>query len=172
MAKKSDKNKNLGTIKLKNFFKNNSVLIIIFGLIVVMGFLVYISAGNQQKEANKIYGDDVIEMHYFFQRTCKFCQLQKQFHPELQMKYPNLKIIEHDFAKATDRDYYKTFLDKIEGLPQNPGTPLTIIGDRYNEGFGSPETSGAVLFSMIEEEQMKIEENWDNETMKRTVDLN
>lgn len=172
MGKKSEKEKNLGTIKFKNFIKNNSWLIIIIGIIIIMGSLVYISADVKEKADNKIYGDDVIEMHYFFQRTCKFCQMQKAFHPELEAEYPNLKIIEHDFAKADDREYYRTFIGKIEGLPENPGTPLTIIGDRYNEGFGSPETSGLILFDMIETEQKRINENWDNETMTRTIDLN
>ncbi len=167
---KSDKNRNLFTIKLKKFLRNNKILLIVLLVIVLFGIFAVFNENQPIEE--KIFGDDVIEMHYFYLRTCPHCIEQKKFHPVMEEMYPNLKIIPYDMAKSSSLDVFKKFAANMSDLdPESfPGTPLTIIGDEVNFGFGTPEDSGVNLLDMVAKEQKRIDSQWE-EGMIRTVDL-
>ena len=177
MSSKKHKNSpdNLSKIKFKNFLKNNMSLIsfvVILLLISVAIGVNHFKTKLQEEKEQIVYGDDVIEMSFFHLVTCPHCIEQKKFHPVLLEKYPNLKIIEYDMTNPASRDKYLE-LAKLHGFKniENIATPTTFIGNRSNIGFGTSETTGKILISMIEDENERIAKNWNNETMKTTVEL-
>ena len=132
--------------------------------------------GEKQKfeTEEKIYGDDVIEIIYFHSRTCGHCHAQNRFMEEsIFPVYPNVKLVEYEISRPGWNQVYKEVASKIEGLDPNlfGGTPTTVIGDKYNVGFGTPETTGIKIIEMIEAEQKRIDSNWNDETMTRTIDI-
>jgi len=171
-----NKNKNLTQIKIRNFYKNNKFGIYFFGFILLLIVLTLFISNNKTKEivSNKIYGDDVIEMYYFHLRTCPHCIEQNKFMDDvLFKKYPNIRIHKYEMTKKKSYQKYQEMAKNYIGLNPNnfPGTPLTIIGDKVNIGFGTEKTTGPKIIAMVEIEQQKIDANW-NLSMKRTVDLN
>lgn len=176
MSSKKSKNipENLNKIKFKNFLKNNMSLVsfVIILLLITLAIGVNQFKTKLQEEEKIVYGDDVIEMNFFHLITCPHCIEQKKFHKVLLEKYPNLKIIEYDMASPESRSKYLE-LAKAQGFknPENIATPTTFIGNRSNVGFGTPETTGKTLISMIEDENIRITSIWNNNTMKTTKEL-
>lgn len=178
MAKK--KEESLAKIKCKKFFRENSFLLGFIGIIIIFALVSFgvgkLKDTNEQKNMESlVYGDDVIEMYYFHWTKCPHCIKQNAFNKDLIQMYPNLKIMEFEITQAGTKEKYEEMAAQFDELPNEwskfPGTPLTIIGKRINSGFGSAETTGQNLIGMIEEEQKRIDENWNDNTMVRTVDL-
>lgn len=172
MAKNQQKTKS--KYKIKKFFKKNMMLFIVLGIILVLGSIAMIaSLAGQSNTSSNIYGDDVITMHYFHLRTCSHCQRMNEYLPDLQAQYPNLKIEKYEMTEQSSAEKYREMAQEYEELDSEnfPGTPLTIVGDEFETGFGTAESSGPIIEEMVEKEQQKIEENWDEETMTRTVEL-
>jgi len=176
MNKKKKIEKNLTKIKFMKFIRTNLSLISFLGIIILIGIAILFShlKDNYINANSKIvYGDDVIEMHFFHLVTCPHCIEQKKFHKILVEKYPNLKIIEYDMADKSSREKYLE-LAKSHGFKEpenNIATPTTFIGNKSNIGFGSSETTGVILINLIEEENLRIMNNWNNQTMKTTIEL-
>jgi len=172
MVKK--KEESLSKIKFKNFVKKNEILITVFVVILILaGLSILMAKPKVVFNENKIYGDDVIEMYYFHLTTCPHCIEQNKFMDKVLFnKYPNLRIHRFEMTKKESYLKYKEMAKSYNGLDpaKFPGTPLSIIGDKYNIGFGTELTTGPKIISMVEAEQKKIEAKW-NSSMKRTVDL-
>lgn len=119
-----------------------------------------------------IFGDDEIQMHYFYSRTCPHCHAQALTHAWLQTRYPNLNIIPYETSFPSTQNALKMFAQKYpEQLDLKAfGTPTTIIGDTVNIGF-SPQKTPDKFIQMIEKEQARIDASWDNTTMTRTINL-
>mgnify|MGYP006273609077 FL=1 len=167
---KKKKQKNLPLIKLKNLIKGNFIIISIFLVLIIVGAAMYVS--NNQPEEELVYGDDVIDMYYFHLSTCPHCHKQNAFHEELKQMYPNLRINEYEITQPSSKDKILEMFNQYEELdPERISTPTTIIGDNVNVGYGTDETTGQKLIEMIEEEQAKIDANWDSQTMTRTITL-
>ena len=165
-------NRSLSSIRYNKFLKDNMVLLIILALVIGLGGVFALTSPTQKVGTeNLAYGDDVIEMHFFHLTTCPHCVEQIKFHKTLLEEYPNVKIIEHDLSLSENQ---KTYEEMIKNFPEidsaRVATPTSIIGDRINVGFGTPETSGKVLEEMVEEVQKKIDQNW-QEGMIRTIEL-
>ena len=161
----------------KSFFERNSKSIIFFGIVIILIGIVlgvgFFSQSNKTNSNSLPYGDDVIDMTYFHWVKCPHCIKQNEFNEKLLEKYPNLRITKYEITSPITQEKYREIASRIEKLdPENfPGTPLTIIGNRTNVGYGSDETTGKIISEMIEEEQERINSQWNDETMIRTVDL-
>ena len=161
----------------KSFFEENKLLIRIIGIAVLVVLLFlgigHITDKTEENAKNLPYGDDVIDMTYFHWVKCPHCIKQNEFNEKLLEKYPNLRIIKYEISNPNTQQKYKEIAARVDKLdPENfPGTPLTIIGNRTNVGYGSDETTGKIITEMIEEEQERINAEWNDETMIRTVDL-
>ena len=164
------KKQSLASIKFRNFMKKNAILLtIVILFLAIVGGVIFNSDSSVD---DRVYGDDVIEMHYFHLRTCPHCHEQARFHPTLEERFPNLKIIEYEISNAANQAKYAELANSIGGAdPVRISTPTTFIGNRANVGYGNDETTGQTLIQMIEEVQNQIDENWDDSTMTRTVDL-
>jgi len=150
--------------------KNSIKISIAFVIIIFLAFLVKLN--NDSNNETLIYGDDVIEMNFFHLSTCPHCIEQKKFHKTLMKLYPELKINSYELTESGSKEKFEELSTAFDNLDFNKiSTPTTIIGDEINVGFGTPETTGQKLIEMIEKEKERIEENWNNETMVRTIDL-
>lgn len=167
---KKKKNQNLTLVKLKNLIKNNKILISLFIAIIIFGAFMYTT--NKQNNQPQIFGDDVIEMHYFHLSTCPHCHKQNAFHNELKRMYPNLRINEYEITQPGSRDkIQEMFAQHAQLDPERVSTPTTIIGDEVNVGYADDQTTGQRLIQMIEAEQQRIDRDWNPETMVRTIQL-
>jgi hypothetical protein len=131
---------------------------------------------NAEEVKKKIYGDDKIVMYYFHWVRCPHCIEQNKFNKKLLEKYPNLEIKSFEVTDPNTKSIYESIAKNYSELPDDwkdfPGTPITIIGNFVNIGYGNEETSGKDIENAILKEQEVINRNWDNNTMKKTVDLN
>ena len=158
--------------RLKAFVNRNAFLIVFFLLILVIGGMI-LYVNNKKKNAPAlVYGDDEIDMYYFHLNGCPHCAEQAKFNDKMIEKYPNLKIIPYEISEAESKQKYLEFAKIHPELSQvSIGTPTTVIGNRTNVGFGTELTSGPTIESMIIDEQKRIDANWNDATMKRTIDL-
>jgi len=178
MANKKNKNISKGQ-KARNekleIERKQSIFKIGAGIFVLLllGMFIFVQSDSDKGEGVKIYGDDVIEMSYFHYSRCSHCIVQNKYNKFLKVKYPNLKIIEYEISNASVLDIYKDYASQIEGLDPDkfPGTPLTIFMQtkEFNIGYGSDDTTGKKISSIIKSINDKINENWDASTMKRTI---
>ncbi len=153
--------------------KKNWISISIIAVLIILGLSVFLTA---EKESNEIllYGDDVIVMSYFHWTKCPHCIKQNAFNDRvIKEQYPNVKINEYEITNPATNAKYQEMAKNYEGLDPNnfPGTPLTIIGEEYNIGYGDDDTTGPIIIEMIEKEQAKIDANWDDATMKKTAQV-
>lgn len=155
-----------------DFLKKNFMWISIIAVLAVLAIAVFLGQEKTSTEI-KLYGDDVIDMYYFHWTQCPHCIEQNKYNKKLKEMYPNLRINEYEITQSGSMDKYKEMAPNYEGLDPNqfPGTPLTIIGTEFNVGFGTEETTGQTIVDMIEKENIRINENWNDATMKRTSDL-
>lgn len=169
--KELSKKEKLNLEKKKEKNKKKLILLSIL-FIFIIGIVVVINFNNNKSQKEEIYGDDVIEMQYFYLTTCPHCIEQKKFHKYLLEKYLNLRINQYEITESLNRAKYLEFA-KAQNFkdPENIATPTTFIGNRSNIGFGTPETTGKILISMIEDENARILKSWDNKTMKTTLEL-
>lgn len=156
------------------FIKKNLALIVIISIAIIsiILLLIGIMISNQEDNRNIVYGDDVVVMTYFHLNTCQFCHMQEAFHKVLLERYPQLKIEKYELSSPASVAKFEEIAENFPQLdPARASTPTTIIGDRVNVGYGGDATTGLLLDEMIQEEIKKIEENWDENTMTRTVIL-
>lgn len=159
--------------KRNNFLKNNGLIIGIIAILLLVGITVGVLSSEETKtQENLVYGDDVIEMHYFHLSTCPHCHKQNAFHSTILAQYPNVRINTYEITEPGTR----AKLEEIAG--QYPefdlskfGTPTSFIGEEFNVGYGSDATTGQKLLSMVQKEQARIDASWDEAIMTRTIDL-
>ncbi len=173
---KQNAQEKLKEAKRKNFVKNNFLSIVMILILLVVGLIVFAVSNknieDKENEANLAYGDDVIDMYYFHLSTCPHCHKQNAFHPQLKAMYPNLRINEYEMTSVASQQKLKEIAEQYPEFDLSQfGTPTSFIGEEFNIGYGSDETTGQTLIAMIEKEQRKIEENWNESTMVKTIDL-
>jgi glutaredoxin len=131
--------------KSKDYFTAISIIVVL----AIVGVAVLInSTGTEDVEIN----ESEIVLHFFYLRTCPHCKDQEEFHPFLEKKYPNLRIIEYDIAKSSSREKYYELANAIGMDTGTINTPTTFIGDDVIVGFGTPETTGIEIANLIEKQ--------------------
>jgi len=167
---KRNKDKSLSQIKFEKFLKNNSMVLMGVVVFVIVAFAMVVGSNGENSES-LVYGDDVVEMYYFYLTTCPHCHEQAKFHDTLTELYPNLRIHKFEMTSSKSVEEYERLATEIGGVEvERWGTPTTFIGERSNVGFGTPETTGQTLIEMIDEEIERIESGW-SAGMVRTSDL-
>lgn len=122
---------------------------------VVLALVIFLNANTTQQDVQ--ITDDSIVMYYFHLSTCPHCIEQNKFNDYLEAKYPNLVIIEYEMTRQDSKQTYFQMASQIKGLDENNiATPTTIIGDQFNVGFGSAETTGVKIEQMIQDEIKNI----------------
>jgi hypothetical protein len=170
---KASAEERLKEAKRNNFFKDNGLVLSIVLILLLVGVGVsFLSSSNTEEMENLIYGDDVIEMHYFHLSTCPHCHKQNAFHSTILGQYPNVRINTYEITQAGTRAKLEEIAAQYPDFDLSKfGTPTSFIGEEFNVGYGSDSTTGQKLLSMVEKEQARIDANWDSTTMTKTIEL-
>jgi len=158
-----------------DYIKNNKPKMVFLGLLVVTFFILLLS--NQTIDINKLEGKNSLnvekttqtdsevksnnitsnEVHIFFHPQCPHCHEEFKFFDEIKIeeKFPNLKFIRHDITSSGQATLLQ-FYGKSFGLDMRfLGTPFLVFGDKYIMGFGTPETTGQEILSLLSPESQK-----------------
>jgi len=121
---------------LRNTFQDRFKRYLIISLVIV-GVVIAIV----DESAVDPLPDDGYPVHFFHVTGCPGCAEQKEFHPELKERLPEISIIEHDALR--DREY-RLLLEMLDdrGVEDTPLFPVTIFGNQVFMGWDSEETTG------------------------------
>ncbi len=127
--------------KLK-LFKN----VILFAIILFCGIVTL-------KSKTAVGGDGKFEMVLFYSPTCPHCHHAMEFlEKEIAPKYGDLTITKYNTSTKVGANYYFHYAKKL-GIENAGAVPLAVFGDKYELGFGSPDTTGKKYIEHIEEMQ-------------------
>lgn len=155
---KKERREELKKSSMSKKIKDKLPLIIGVGIFLIIAFLA-ISQSTQNEVILGNNSSDSVEMVYFHLPTCPHCIEQNKFNLKLVEAYPNLKIVKYNMELQSSREKLNEYIEKIPALQnERIGTPLTIVGEQYNIGFGTAETTGLKISKMIDEEIKKQKE--------------
>ena len=78
---------------------------------------------------------NLVNIYFFHSNTCSHCKQENELLVKLEKDYPNIKIYRYEIS---DPDNIKLLKEVAElyGIKAS-GTPFTVIGDKYYEGYSS-----------------------------------
>ena len=89
-----------------------------------------------------------VNLYLFWQMGCPHCAKEKEFLQGLKARQPALRV--HELELSEGPRQLAAFRAVIErGKIENPGVPLTVIGDSVIEGYNDEQTTGAVIESRV-----------------------
>lgn len=89
-----------------------------------------------------------LNLYFFWGEGCPHCAKEKIFLENLKEKYPGLKIYEFEIWHNSDN--VKILQEVGEELKADISLiPFTVVGEKYNTGYLSDETSGADIEDII-----------------------
>ena len=114
----------------------------IFFLLIFIFFLSFFSP-------KEILATEKVEIYFFWGQGCPHCAQEKPFLEELKQKYPQLEVKE--FEVYFSRENQELFQKVAQAYNTQPvGVPMTFIGKDYVIGFGTKETTGKEIESLIQ----------------------
>ena len=124
---------------------------------IALVFLVLVIVQNQQIiPENKEIKEGEIIMNFFYLETCPHCHRQMEFHKELEELYPQLNIQKYELTKKESTEKFNQIIESLKISEEDKkslgAVPFTVIGEEYNLGFGTDDTTGKKLIAMIEKE--------------------
>jgi cytochrome c biogenesis protein CcdA/thiol-disulfide isomerase/thioredoxin len=97
----------------------------------------------------EILAAEKIEIYFFWGQGCPHCAQEKPFLEELKQKYPQLEV--KDFEVYYSKENQELFQKVAQAYNTQPvGVPMTFIGTDYVIGFGTKETTGKEIESLIQ----------------------
>jgi len=112
-------------------------------IIAVFAFLLLFFPSLANASSNSI--------DFFWANGCPHCAHEKEFLDQLQAKYPQLEINSYDVT--ANQENVKLFQQRGEELSADiSGVPFTVIGSKYVIGFGTAQTTGKEIESLILQE--------------------
>jgi len=157
---KKERREELKKMTPQKWVKQNIPMIVVGAIFIVIVMLVLSQNSDGQTVLGATNSTDgpVVEMVYFYLPTCQYCIRQDAFNEQLLEAYPNLRIIKYNMELRSSQEKLVEYQEKIPGLAEERfGTPTTVIGEQYNIGFGTAETTGVRLSQMIEDEMARLE---------------
>ena len=89
-----------------------------------------------------------VNLYLFWKLGCPHCAKEKEFLQGLKTRQPALQVHELEISEGPRQ--LAAFRVVIErGKIDNPGVPLTVIGDSVIEGYNDEQTTGAVIESGV-----------------------
>lgn len=124
--------------------KANGSVLTIFGLLLLMSWLVASGSAAQAQETQIATEPqtEVAVVYVLGRDDCGFCQAQLAWLKEEQIEYNYLNII-------TDAEAARLFAALAEKHDTTKVTPMTVIGERIIVGWNSPRTTGEAIKSAI-----------------------
>ena len=97
---------------------------------------------------NVLATEEELDLYLFSSETCPHCKDEKVFLEKMEEKYEKLVVHELEFTKSEKNR--KVFIETLNKLDiKGSGVPLTVIGDEHIVGFGSEDTTGALIEKAI-----------------------
>jgi len=130
---------------LKRTFQDRFNRYLIISLII-MGIVLGVT-GHDPTTPIEVDGYPV---HYFYLPGCPACERQKPFNAELEDRYPEISLIQHDVR--SDREW-RLMLEMLEerGIQRDPLVPVTIFGNQVFMDWDSAETTGARIETALQQ---------------------
>jgi len=148
--------KEIKKAKKKDYFS----YYLIGGIVLIFAILLIIQNGGTETKNKEIKEGEIV-MNFFYLNTCPHCHEQMEFHKELELKYPQLNIQKFELTEKESKTKFDTIIKTItlseEDEKHLGSVPFTIIGEEYNIGFGTADTTGKKIEAMIEAEIAKKE---------------
>lgn len=141
-----------------NWIKQNRFKTALLALLTAL--FIFLAATEQNKtESTTTYQSEITEsvaqkkhsVKIFFSQYCPHCHKLDAFvKSDLLDKYPTVDFEMHDIGKTKERNLLKTMMSGAGLDPNRIGTPTMFIGEDYQIGFGSPETTGQEIIQKID----------------------
>ena len=159
--------KKIEKIEKKDYFSYyliGSILLAIIILIIFKGGegatknMIEDYSNDVNVDINKLEAEGNIVMYFFHLERCPHCIEQRKFHKELKEKYPNLKILMYELSDPQSNSLFEKSIEQFNFTAEEKsriGTPFTIIGNQYNIGFGTADTTGKKIEEMVEKEMVE-----------------
>lgn len=87
-----------------------------------------------------------INISVFAREGCVHCQIEEEFLDQLSKEMPNIAVSYYDIAEPKNRDLFEQITSRYSLVK---GTPITLVGGRFIEGFGTAETTGAIIRDIL-----------------------
>lgn len=91
-----------------------------------------------------------VPVSVFVREDCQHCQAQKAWLAEIAATRSDIEILLLDITDPAIREQFDR-VTELANLPKS--TPVTIVGDSVIQGFGSGDTTGVQILSLIDRAQ-------------------
>jgi thiol-disulfide isomerase/thioredoxin len=118
-------------------------------IIAVIIAVLFMFLGTSALAAEISSGEDIQTLYVFYSRTCPHCKEELAFLEEIKDDYPGLEIRTFDVYEKENSQLFRD-LAKAYNMPEPLGVPVTFIGDYYEMGFGSADTTGKEIEAEIQ----------------------
>lgn len=93
---------------------------------------------------------ETVDVYFFYSATCPHCSHEEIFLNSLEEQYGD-QIVLHRYEVTSNKEGQVLFQEFINHVDQLiTGVPATFIGDQVIVGFGTEETTGAQIVSLID----------------------
>ncbi|MBC7073806.1 hypothetical protein H5T58_00210 [Candidatus Parcubacteria bacterium] len=90
-----------------------------------------------------------VEIYFFWGQGCPHCAQEKPFLEKIKQKYPQLEVKEFEvYYSKENQELFQKVAKAYNTTPM--GVPMTFIGKEYVIGFGTEETTGKQIESLIQ----------------------
>lgn len=96
--------------------------------------------------------NSILEIQFFYSKTCPHCIAEQKFLDGIEKKYPQIKINQYIFNTPENLELLKELLKEHNAEKYLGHVPLTFIGNTLFVGFDSSETTGKEIEELIQEQ--------------------
>ena len=111
--------------------------------ILLISMLLLISTITVKADEEK----NLVNIYFFHSNTCAHCKAEKKLLDELLKKYNNIKLYTYEISEEENIKLLNEVLKLYDA--KTTGTPFTIIGDKYYQGY-SEENTKPMFIATIE----------------------
>ncbi|MGB9743453.1 MAG: glutaredoxin domain-containing protein [Minisyncoccales bacterium] len=95
-----------------------------------------------------IFASQKVEIYFFWGQGCPHCAQEKPFLEKMKQKYPQLEVKEFEvYYSKENQELFQRIAQAYKTSPS--GVPTTFIGKEYIIGFGTEETTGKQIETLI-----------------------
>ena len=117
---------------------------------LIIGLIIFSPIFNFQNQTVSAE-DNIIEINFFYSRTCPHCAHEKVFLEKLEDEYPEIKLNELGVFEKENVEFLLELYDVYNVPKEKQGfVPITFINGRYFSGFYNEETTGQEIENYIQ----------------------
>ncbi|MBT5516492.1 hypothetical protein HOK22_01110, partial [Candidatus Peregrinibacteria bacterium] len=123
---------------------------------LALGLLSFVGtamAAEQPEQIAEII-EEPVRIEVFERYDCKHCQDEEEFLTELLTERSDILVTYYDLYEEENEALWKE-LAELEGIPKV--TPITLIGNTIVQGFGTADTTGVMMETIIDNSKGKTQ---------------